>query len=78
MKNSTYFDILNINTLQKPSPIEVSSCYIIMSVGLITTITLLGRQKMSVPLGGQGGDSNGDGVLNVIDIVIFVEMVLNP
>jgi len=34
MKNSTYFDILNINTLQKPSPIEVSSCYIRMSVGL--------------------------------------------
>ena len=24
------------------------------------------------------GDVNGDGVLNVIDIVIFVEMVLNP
>ena len=34
MKNSTYLDILNINTIQKPSPIEVSSCYIIMSVGL--------------------------------------------
>jgi len=45
MKNSTYFDILNINTLQKPSPIEVSSCYIIMSVGLFTTITGLGRKN---------------------------------
>jgi len=28
--------------------------------------------------GAQSGDVNGDGVLNVIDIVIFVEMVLNP
>jgi len=38
MKNSTYFDILNINTLQKPSPIEVSSCYIRMSVGLFNWV----------------------------------------
>jgi len=29
--------MLNINTLQEPSPIEVSSCYIKMSVGLFTT-----------------------------------------
>jgi len=34
MKNITYFDILNIKTLQKLSPIEVSSCYIRMRVGL--------------------------------------------
>ena len=37
MKNITYFDILNIKTLQKLSPIEVSSCYTKMSVGLFTT-----------------------------------------
>jgi hypothetical protein len=36
MKNSTYFDILNINTLQRLSPIEVSSCYIRMNIGLFT------------------------------------------
>ena len=29
-------------------------------------------------IGGQSGDANGDGTLNVLDIVIFVEMVLNP
>jgi len=37
MENSTYFDILNINTLQRLSPIEFSSCYIRLSVGLFTT-----------------------------------------
>ncbi len=29
-------------------------------------------------IGAQSGDVNGDGELNVIDIVIFVEMILNP
>ena len=29
-------------------------------------------------LGAQSGDVNGDGVLNVIDIVIFVDMIMNP
>jgi len=45
MKNITYFDILNIKTLQKLSPIEVSSCYTKMSVGLFTTTTELGRKN---------------------------------
>ena len=37
MNNSTDFDILNINTPQRLSPTEVSSCYIRMSVELFTT-----------------------------------------
>ena len=29
-------------------------------------------------LGGQSGDSNGDGELNILDIVYFVDVILNP
>ena len=29
-------------------------------------------------IGAQSGDVNGDGELNIIDIVIFIEMILNP
>tara|TARA_Y100000590_G_scaffold295342_1_gene332962 strand:- start:230 stop:1273 length:1044 start_codon:yes stop_codon:yes gene_type:complete len=29
-------------------------------------------------IGGQSGDSNGDGVLNILDIVYFVDVILNP
>ena len=29
-------------------------------------------------LGGQSGDSNGDGVLDILDIVYFVDVILNP
>ena len=29
-------------------------------------------------LGGQTGDDNGDGVLNVLDIVYIVDVILNP
>jgi hypothetical protein len=29
-------------------------------------------------LGAQSGDVNGDGVLNVIDVVVYINMILNP
>lgn len=29
-------------------------------------------------LGGQSGDANGDGILNILDIVYFVDVILNP
>jgi len=29
-------------------------------------------------LGGQSGDSNGDGTLDVLDIVYFIDVILNP
>ena len=29
-------------------------------------------------LGAQSGDANGDGVLNVLDIVYFVDVIMNP
>ena len=29
-------------------------------------------------LGGQSGDANGDGVLNILDIVYFIDVILYP
>ncbi|SVC16150.1 uncharacterized protein METZ01_LOCUS269004 [marine metagenome] len=29
-------------------------------------------------LGGQSGDANGDGTLDVLDIVYFIDVILNP
>ena len=29
-------------------------------------------------IGGQSGDANGDGTLNILDIVYFIDVILNP
>ena len=29
-------------------------------------------------LGGQSGDANGDGTLDILDIVYFIDVILNP